>query len=366
MPEKKTKASFAELLEAEARKVNLAPKAVSFPSGHVIFEEGDVGDGVYFFDEGLVEIVGAMPEGQSRVYSTLGIGSFFGEMAVVDDQPRSATARTITAVRARFFSREEVWNLVAKSPPLLIALMREVSNRMRQAERRCMEDVFQAERLALVGRFAQSIVHDLKNPLNTIGIGVDLASSEDSTPEVRREAGLLVRKQVDRLAGMIHEVLEFTRGTTRSLDLVPTDFREFIKAAIAEIRPGAETRGVKVECESEPPALTVLIDQVRLMHVINNLANNAVDAMASGGKIVLQFRKEDRHVFTEIKDTGPGIAPEIASRLFEPFVTHGKSHGTGLGLSICKRIIEAHNGTITVNSEPGRGAVFSFSLRQEP
>ena len=73
----------------------------------------------------------------------------------------------------------------------------------------------------------------------------------------------------------------------------------------------------------------------------------------------------DHEVIAEIEDTGPGIAPAIATRLFEPFVTHGKTHGTGLGLSICKRIIEDHGGRIGVTNKPGGGAVFVFSLRRQ-
>ena len=84
--------------------------------------------------------------------------------------------------------------------------------------------------------------------------------------------------------------------------------------------------------------------------------------MPDGGKIILRFRATADAVSTEVEDTGPGIAPEIAARLFEPFVTHGKAHGTGLGLSICKRIIKDHRGELRAESIPGRGAIFAFSL----
>ena len=360
-----SESSFVELLEAEAGTMGPVGRKVSFPAEHVIFREGEFGDGIYIIDEGAVEISAAMPERQCRVLSLLGKGEFFGEMAVVDEQPRSASATTRVETHARFITREEVWSLLGRSPLLLIALMREVSTRMRRSELRCTEDVFQAERLALVGRFAQSIVHDLKNPLNTIRMGVDVACVADSSPAVRAEAGTIVRAQVDRLAGMIQEVLEFTRGTARSLVLESSDFCEFIRGAIAEMQPVAAERGVRIECEGEPPATNVFMDRVRLMHVLNNLVNNAVDAMPSGGKITLRFRLADREVLAEIEDSGPGIAPEVATRVFEPFFTHGKSQGTGLGLSICKRIIEDHGGRIGVLNEPGRGAIFSFSLRRQ-
>jgi two-component system sensor kinase FixL len=84
--------------------------------------------------------------------------------------------------------------------------------------------------------------------------------------------------------------------------------------------------------------------------------------MPRGGKVILRFQLTEREVTTEIEDTGPGIAPEIAPRLFDAFATYGKAQGTGLGLSICKKIVEDHRGKIRARTEPGRGAIFSFSL----
>jgi two-component system, LuxR family, sensor kinase FixL len=106
----------------------------------------------------------------------------------------------------------------------------------------------------------------------------------------------------------------------------------------------------------------LLLDPVRLGHVFHNILSNACDAMPDGGKISLRFRREPDALVTEFEDTGPGIAPEIAPRLFEAFATFGKSRGTGLGLSICKRIIHDHSGTITASNGARGGALISFSL----
>jgi signal transduction histidine kinase len=163
---------------------------------------------------------------------------------------------------------------------------------------------------------------------------------------------------------MINELLEFTRGNSVSLAPAPVDYCQFIRQMLEEIGPEASQKQVSIECENEPPSVPMLLDQARLLHVFFNLINNAADFMPGGGKITLRFRVTKEVVVTELEDTGPGIAPEIAPKLFEPFATHGKSHGTGLGLSICKRIVEEHKGQIRGWSEPGRGAVFSITLQR--
>ena len=104
------------------------------------------------------------------------------------------------------------------------------------------------------------------------------------------------------------------------------------------------------------------IDERRLIQAIYNLINNAADFMPEGGTVTLRFACADDELQVEIEDSGTGIAPEIAERLFQPFATFGKKTGTGLGLSICKRIIEAHKGRILARSEPGHGAIFAITL----
>jgi signal transduction histidine kinase len=118
---------------------------------------------------------------------------------------------------------------------------------------------------------------------------------------------------------------------------------------------------VIVEAQTPPP-VWLPFDPKRLRRVFHNLLYNAADAMPRGGKVLVRYRVETKELITEIEDTGPGIAPEIADKLFEAFATFGKEHGTGLGLSICKKIIEDHQGRIWARNEPGRGAVFGFAL----
>lgn len=357
---------FSDLLSAELKTLKQTAQELSLPAGHVVFRQGDPGDGIYLVEKGTLEISAVVAGGEARVLTTLGPGSFFGEMALMDNQPRSATATVATDCTLSFIPTDAMWRVLEQSPKVLISLMREFSSRMREFDRRYLHEVFQADRLALIGRFVQSIVHDFKNPLNIIGLAGDLAGADNARPEDRREAGELIRKHVSRLSNMINEVLEYTRGSSGHTPLVPDSYREFVRQTLADIQPEAAQRGVAIECENEPPELALPMDKARLTHVFHNLVNNALDFTPAGGKIIFRFHDGGREVVTEIEDTGPGFAPEIAPRLFEPFATHGKAHGTGLGLSICKRIIEDHKGRIRARSEPDRGAIFSFTLPRAP
>jgi signal transduction histidine kinase len=354
--------SFIGLLEAELRDLKRTAQKRSFEAGQIIFKQGDIGDGVYVVEQGSVEISAMVNEEETRVLSRLGASTFFGEMAVLDGQPRSATAMAEVETVLSFIPREEMLRVLGQSPELLAFLVREFSLRMRQFDRRFIEEVLQAERLALVGRFAQSIVHDFKNPLNIIGFAAGIAADEDATAENRIEVKTQILRQVARMTNMINELLEFTRGSARPLTPEPTDYREFVHEFIKEAAPQAAEKSVKIQCENQPPSLSLALDRDRLLHVFYNLTNNAIDAILGGGTITLRFLVRDHEVVTEVEDSGPGLPSEIKARLFQPFATYGKRGGTGLGLSICKRIIEDHGGRIHARSDPGRGAVFSFTL----
>ena len=141
-----------------------------------------------------------------------------------------------------------------------------------------------------------------------------------------------------------------------------SDYADFVKQMIEEMEQEVAAKNVAVELENQPPPIELLIDPKRLTHVFFNIVHNACDVMPKGGKVRFRFRQNENEVTTEIEDTGPGIAPEIAPRLFDAFATFGKAQGTGLGLSICKRIIEDHYGKISAGTEPGRGAIFTFTL----
>jgi len=358
----KTSKLFSGMLAAELQALEQTAQLKSYKAGRNIFQEGDPGDGLYIIVEGRVQITCLVGQDQRRVLSRIAEGDFFGEMAVLDSQPRSATATAETDTQVYFILRDDLLKILARSPNLAVGLVKEFSLRMRDFNHQYTQEVLQAERLTLVGRFARSIVHDFKNPLNIIGISAEMAAMDNATAEMRLTAKNRIRKQIDRLNNMINELLEFTRGSASTVVLARTDYADFVKQLIDDIRSEVAAKSVTVELENDPPAIALLVDPTRLPHVFYNIINNACDAMPDGGKVKIRFRRNENEVETEIEDGGKGIAPEIAPRLFEAFATFGKAQGTGLGLSICRKIVEDHYGKINARSEPGRGAIFAFSL----
>lgn len=358
---------FASLTETDLETLRRSSADRRYNPGQIIFQEGDQGDGIYIVRQGIVQISALVGQGQERkVLTRLRPGDFFGEMAVLDEEPRSATAMAEGETGVYFIPREKLLQMLEGSPRLAVGLVREFSLRMRDFNRQYIQEALQAERLTLVGRFARSIVHDFKNPLNIIGLAAELVNMEKATPAMRQTATGRIRKQVDRLTNMINELLEFTRGPQQGVVLASFDFAPFVKEIIEDLRPEVQEKNVALEIRSEPPSITLPLDQQRLMHVFSNLIHNAVDAMPDGGRIYLDFQATPEEIITSIEDTGKGIPPEILPRLFEAFATFGKAKGTGLGLSICKKIVEDHRGWIKAHNEPGRGAIFSFGLPRTP
>lgn len=353
---------FRGLDSAEFTALREIAQNKHYPAGSLIFREGDHGDGCFVICTGSVQIAHWVGAEVRHAFSELTEGAVFGEMAVIEDQPRSATAQALADSQVWFFPREAMKTLLQQSPCLSFNLLQMVSHRLREFNERHLRELVQAESLAIVGRFAQGIVHDLKNPLNIIGLSSEMSDMPAVSPEVRARSQARIKKQVERISNMVSDILIFTEIRRRENVSSCSDFRSFVLRLVPDLNAEAELKSAHVDLQGDPPAIEFRFDQRRLSRVFHNLVHNATDAMLNGGPIFLRFHSNESELVVEIEDSGPGIPPEMADKLFQPFSSHGKSQGTGLGLSICKKIVEDHGGKISVRSEPGRGAVFAFTL----
>jgi signal transduction histidine kinase len=353
---------FRELDPKELQALREAAQERTFPARARIFTENDPGDGVYVIRDGLVEIAHMVGDRAFCVFSKFGPGEIFGEMAVIEDLPRSATTTAVKETRVYFIPKDQMRKLLQRLPALSFRMLQEISKRLRDFNQHHLREIIQAERLATVGNFARSIVHDLKTPLTVINMATEIMSSPGARPELRVESYGRVKRQITFITELVSDILDFTQSSRVETSLPPVNYREFILNTVGEMREEGDLKTIQLVLENEPPEVQLQFDPRRFRRVVFNLINNAVDMIQPNGQITLRFHKRGNEVVTEVQDTGPGIAPEIADKLFQAFVTFGKEHGTGLGLSICKKIVEDYGGKISARNAPGGGAIFSFTL----
>ena len=353
---------FGQLPPGELRELQKVAKEMRFAKGQSIFKQGDPGDGVYVVKSGAVQISTLLGTGERLVFAEVMPGDVFGEMSLLDHHPRSAYAGAKSDTTLYFIPRSDLLEMLRRSPDLSLMLVQQTSERLRESNQHYIQKMLHAERMGLVGRFASSIVHDLKNPLTIISMAAEGACAEEASAETRRTAADRIFRQVDRITSLVNDILEFTRGTPGAFPLSVVDFGEFVRSKVEEMQSELSLKSVALEFENPPPRVPIALHPHRIARVLCNLVLNAVDAMPEGGKITLRFHETADGITTEVEDTGPGIAPEVLDRLFEAFVTFGKSRGTGLGLAICQKIIGEHEGKITARNQPGGGAVFAFFL----
>jgi GAF domain-containing protein/CheY-like chemotaxis protein len=244
---------------------------------------------------------------------------------------------------------------------------RVLAQRQRALEelRASQDRLVQTERLRALGEMASGVAHDFNNLLAVILGRVQLLQLHVKDAETQRGLAMIERAAADA-AHTVRRIQEFTR-TRRTRVFGPTDLRQVIREAI-ELTRGrwkdeAQVRGVTYAVATEfaeiPP---VAGEPAELREVFTNLLLNAVDAMPEGGAIHFAARMENGAVLATVRDTGPGMPPEVRERVFEPFFTTKGPRSTGLGLSVAYGIIKRHGGRIEVDSQPGRGAAFSVTL----
>jgi PAS domain S-box-containing protein len=217
--------------------------------------------------------------------------------------------------------------------------------------------LWQASKLATVGELSASIAHELNNPLATVALRVENLLMQMPEDDEKRRPLEVVTQEVDRMARLVDNLLQFSRRGHRQVSTV--DVREEINNSIEFVHYHLRTRRIEVVREFADELATIQADRQQLRQLFLNLLTNAGDAMADGGQLTVRTGTaalQDREaVVLEFADNGDGIAPEYLEKIWEPFFsTKPEGKGTGLGMAICRRIVEDHGGTIEVRS-PGQG-----------
>jgi signal transduction histidine kinase len=219
-----------------------------------------------------------------------------------------------------------------------------------------------------IARLAGSLAHEIKNPLSTIRLNMELLAEdlgEAETPVQRRAAKRVevVRRECQRLQSLLDDFLNFAK--VRRLHPEPTDLNHQIDDVLDFFSLEAKEAGVEIVRQLDPELPHVMIDRETFRQALLNLIINAKQAMPDGGQLIVRTAADGDTVSIYLIDTGIGMDDRTASRMFEAFFST-KSGGSGLGLPTTQKIIEGHGGRISVQSEVGRGTQFTIELPVPP
>jgi signal transduction histidine kinase len=378
---------FKGLSDDEIRLVAEACAEEDRDAGDVIFVEGSIADRFYIVMEGRVEVWKNYYDPKPDLLAIHGSGRFFGEMALIDELPRSATVVAKERTRILYLYREDFLRLIRERASIALSVMTGISYMIRNSNESFVVDLrkrnaelertyaqlkkahaerLRSERLSTLGKFSSLILHDIRNPLSILKGQLQLMQMRLGEPEKLAGHVAASLAEVNRLERLASEFLDYSRGEVR-LDMAvttPGDLFAKIETALAEriVGSGVAIKIAKETRYNEP----VILDIERVFRALLNVADNARKAMSKAGGILTlkSYRTGDRLVL-ETGDTGEGMSPEVLAHIFEPFFSASDQGGTGLGMLIVKNIVEAHGGTVRLGSKPGVGTrvLLSFPLR---
>ncbi len=348
---------------SEAGRVALESCAVvtEYAPGAIIFREGEAADGICLVLDGEVEIFKEADK-REQVLGRFQPGDYLGEVAVLDGHGRSTCARAAAPTSLAVIPRGPLLGVLEQEPlELTLHLFQQVLAALRRTNELFVHEVLHKQKLSLVGEMASSLMHDLRNPIAGIGLYADLIEMEHPGEEAKRACDG-IRQQCDRVVAMAAELLEFSRGEAK-LHPVRTNALEFLRKFGEMNKAYFEKTGTDFEFQAR--ADEVDLDEMRLARLLQNLVNNAVDALNGrpDAKVIVRAWVDDGMFHLQVQDNGPGIPAAVQDRLFEPFVTHGKKNGTGLGMSIVRNVATAHGGTVDFVTGPA-GTAFDVRFPQ--
>jgi PAS domain S-box-containing protein len=216
-----------------------------------------------------------------------------------------------------------------------------------------------SERLAALGRVTAGVAHEVKNPLNSMRLWLEILKANMPVDPEPQQAVRMLDSEIDRLDRAVKTFLNFTKPV--ELNLQETDARDILDEVLDAARPSITRAGLILSAERPSESLLILVDRQIIHQAILNLLLNACDFTDSNGTIAVNLRRSGNLATIEVHDSGKGIPPEDQKKIFQLFFTT-RPGGTGIGLANTFRFIQFHNGQIEFESEPGRGTTFRVQL----
>jgi signal transduction histidine kinase len=378
-PRRILRKAFPGIREDEAFEMAAVGRVHDYPTGMVLCKEGANENIFYILLDGQVEVTKAMINMQSRVMKRLGAGEFFGEMALIHNMPRAATVTSITPVTVLEIHKEDFTRLLERCTPVSLAMVREVSRRLRQNDEMAIEDLrIKAGELAEAyqtlaemeyarSEFLTTIAHELRTPLTAAGGFLQMIQKGRLHGNVLNSAMDQVTSNIQDIISLVNDILFIQEMDLILPDFIPTDLNNLINKLVADLQNFAGQNGVEFEVNYTEDMPLINGDQKSLLRAFKAMFDNAMKFSPEGGLVRVEVGRDQTNAWVKIEDHGVGIPEEAKERVFERFfhldeVNGHLFRGVGLGLSIAQQVIEQHKGWINVESELGRGSLFTIYL----
>ena len=372
--------AFPGITPDEVQELVSHSQVHSYPTGTVLCHEDKVETTFYMILEGEVGVTKVINQSEARLLKTLGPGDFFGEMGIIHNAPRAATVTAKTDLVVLELDKEAFDDVLKRSSSVSMAMVREISNRLRENDEMAIEDLrLRARELAQayqklaeqeVARreFLTNVAHELRTPL--------MAAS--GYLQILQQGQVLNRDQLaktlDTISKNVHQIVTLVNDILflQEMDLVLPEFQavdmgEVASAVLEKYKSQAAKQGVHLSLTEDRNLPPISGDVESLERALTALVDNAIKFSPRGGDVEIRLRKEDQQVSITVEDHGIGISPNTRPRIFDRFYHLEKEgddlfSGIGLGLAITRQVIQQHKGTLDVDSEHGKGSTFSMRL----
>lgn len=381
--ELKSSSLFRYLSDEELSRICSIAQSKDFPKGSLVIKQDDPSDYFYVIQKGSVKMFRTLQYGSEMEVARLGVGNFFGEMAILDGSKRSVSVKTLEDSTLLMISRVDFLNEVWKMPAVVAKLLRDLSSRVRSTDEKFITEL--SERNAALQKLIEEIKkaeqskskffalasHELRTPLGVMLMALSVLEEENKKLRSKKQKSLvdMIQKQALKLSDTIASILKASDSVDGSLEKGKSeeDVNVIILGAISDLDQFAKARKLKLSSELDSALPAVTVDSSKFYQIIVNLLMNAIRFTPDGGTVKIETKKNGSAFTLSVSDTGIGIEKHHLKEVFKPFyvveneLNHSSgtyefmSGGLGLGLTIVKKFVEFHNGVIQITSEKDRG-----------
>lgn len=373
--------SFPAFLQDEAEQMLTSGQVRSYPAGTKLTVEGAYETTFFILLEGEVQVTKKFDENEERLLKILRAGDFFGEMAIIHDAPRAATITALSEVKVLEIQRETFTRLLQENSQLSLAMVREVSRRLRENDEMAIADLRKkAEELSLAYRrlaqqeearrqFLTTIAHELRTPLMSANGFLQIVCSRTLQGDALENALKTVESSLKEITALVNDILFLQEMDLILPEFQPTDLSQIILEVIEAYRGMAQQQGIELQVNLPADTVQVPGDAKSLGRALAAVVDNAIKFSPNGGKVRVILSAHEHWAEIQVQDNGVGIPAESMPFIFDRFyhldeVNGYLFRGAGLGLSIARQVIEQHGGEIAVESALGQGSIFRLRLKR--